>query len=822
MKKYKKVILPLACLTAIQLGGNLGTPILPLDAVISVAAASAQSSPVVLTGERRLAFNTGWQFKLGDVKGAEAVDFDDSSWRSLNVPHDWSIELNFDKNCPGGNGTGYLDGGVGWYRKTFTLPAKADGKKINIDFDGVYMNSEVWINGHYLGKYPYGYSSFQYDMTPYLKTDGSKNVLAVRVENNEPTSRWYSGSGIFRNVWLQVLNPVHIAQWGTVVTTPQVNLNSDKHEATVKTTSQLVNDTDKSQQVVLISKILDKSGKTVARSEKKQLLLANSQADITQNIQLASAELWSPDTPYLYNLTNEIRVDGKIVDKAETPFGVRKIKFDPDTGFWCNGKNIKLHGVCLHHDHGSLGAGWNERAMERELKIMKDMGVNALRSTHNPAVPAYLDMADKMGFFVIDEAFDCWETGKSKNDYSLVFDEWSERDLKAMIARDRNHPSIIMWSLGNEIPNRTYKTAKRLKGYVEELDTTRPVTMGNAGGNYDVDVADILGTVGYNYYEKAYDDDHAKHPDWVIYGSETASAVRSRGIYKLPLNKNFNEGEKDHQCSSYDNSVVPWGKSAEQSWIDDRDRPFVAGQFIWTGFDYIGEPTPYGDDAKSSYFGIVDTCGFPKDIYYFYKSQWTKQPTLHLLPDWNPSEDHSLGKTVPVWAYTNADSVELYLNGKSLGKKDYDPMGKVLHLEWNVPYTPGELKAVAKDKKGKIIATDVVKTSGAPAKLALKPDKKVMKADGKDLIYVEVDVLDKNGNFVPDASTQVDFAVTGGEIAGVDNGDATSFESYRGTSRKAFRGKCLLIVRAHNKGKVSISATTKEGVQGENITVKAN
>jgi beta-galactosidase len=390
----------------------------------------------------------------------------------------------------------------------------------------------------------------------------------------------------------------------------------------------------------------------------------------------------------------------------------------------------------------------------------------------------------------------------------LYFRDWSERDVKSMVERDCNHPSIILWSIGNEIPNRTQATAQRLKKWVQEIDTTRPVTMANAGGNSDTAVADELGAVGYNYYEKAYDADHKAHPDWVIFGSETSSAVRTRGVYHLPTDKNILEAP-DLQCSCYDNSVVPWGKSAEQSWIDDRDRPFVAGQFIWTGFDYIGEPTPYGDNAKSSYFGIVDTCGFPKDIYYFYRSQWTDTPTVHLLPEWN---GHQAGDKVPVWAYTNAHTVDLYLNGKSLGSKTYDPMGKKLHLEWEVPYDQGELKAVASDAQGKVIATDVVRTTGKPAAIVLKPDRSVIHKDGKDLSYVEVDVVDKDGNIVPDADDLIEFTVIGGKIAGVDNGNPISFESYKGHTRKAFHGKCLLVVQSGTDcSEITVAAETNGG-----------
>ena len=803
MKKIGRFILPLVCCSAFNAGIGLNPP----EAACAVARAAAV---VPVQGERRIAFDKDWRFKLGDAGEAQSCSLDDTSWRTLDVPHDWSIELPFNKQSAAGNGGGCLDGGIGWYRKSFTLPASMAGKQILIDFDGVYMNSEVWINGQKLGEHPYGYTSFQYDLTPYLHTDGTANILAVKVNNNQPTSRWYSGSGIERNVWLQVLDPVHIGQWGIFVTTPEIRKAADGSEtAVVNAASTVENSTEKPQQVTLVSTIYDANHQLVTMQKTAQLILAKQSCKFAQAMEIKQVKRWSVDTPVLYQLKSEVFVDGKAADTQDTSFGVRSFRFDPNTGFYLNNQPMKLHGVCLHHDQGSLGAITNRAAMERQLRIMKEMGVNALRTTHNPPAPEFLDLADRMGFVVMDESFDCWETGKSKNDYHLYFKDWAERDIKAMVARDKNHPSIVLWSMGNEIPNRTRATALRLKAAVQSIDTTCPVTMANAGGNFDVDVADELGAVGYNYQEKLYDADHAAHPNWVIFGSETSSAVRTRGVYHLPTWKNILE-HPDKQCSSYDNSVVPWGKSAEQSWIDDRDRPYVAGQFIWTGFDYIGEPTPYGEDAKSSYFGIVDTCGFPKDIYYFYKSQWTKTPTLHLLPDWNAGQKKK-GEVIPVWAYTNAHTVELFLNGVSQGTQTYDPAGKTLHLNWPVAYAPGELKAVGRDAGGRVIAEDVVRTTGPAAAISLKPERKSFQADGKDLLYVEVDVTDKDGNIVPDAEQMLNFTVEGGTIAGVDNGDPMSFESYRAASRRAFHGKCLLIIKTEQVGAVKISARSAAG-----------
>ena len=689
MKTFQKICLPLACLSVLSFGAGSLSP--QSAAVLSVCDAKAAGQAAA----RRVSFDRDWKFFLGDADHPERNVFDDAAWRTLDVPHDWSIELPFDRKSPAGSSGGFLNGGVGWYRKTFSLP-DVGSRKILIDFDGVYMNSSVYINGHLLGTHPYGYTSFQYDLTPYLNPAGTPNVLAVRVENNQPTSRWYSGSGIERNVWLQTLNPVHVAQWGTFVTTPTPKKTENGWDAMADVQTKVANDAAQTKTVKVISKIYGPDQKLVGTAKQTVVLRAGETLPVKQSVAIPDAALWSVDKPQLYKLETSIVENGTVLDATETPFGVRFFSFDANTGFSLNGVPMKMHGVCLHHDQGSLGAITNVRALTRQLQIMKDMGVNAIRTSHNPPTPELLDLADHMGFLVMDEAFDCWEIKKSTNDYHLYFNDWSDRDLASMVERDKNHPSIVIWGIGNEIPERSLKTAKRLRDDVRAIDTTRPVAMANAGGNYDADVADALDLVGYNYYdysgitqkqtnEKVYDNDHAKHPNWKIFGSETSSAIRSRGVYHLPTSlvqpdmAHFDQLKtEDQQCSSFDNTVVPWGATAEKSWIDDRDRPFCFGQFIWTGFDYIGEPTPY-DTSKSSYFGIVDTCGFPKDIYYFYKSQWTQEPLVHLLPSWE-KDRWQAGETVPVWAYTNAKTVELFLNGKSLGIRTYDPKGDTLHF----------------------------------------------------------------------------------------------------------------------------------------------
>ncbi|MFC5449980.1 discoidin domain-containing protein [Paenibacillus aestuarii] len=755
------------------------------------------------TNERRQSFDSSWKFNRGNAVGAEAADFDDSSWRTLDLPHDWSIEQDFNKDSAAGRDAAFLDGGTGWYRKSFTMPSEAAGKKVTITFDGVYMDSTVYINGHVLGNRPNGYISFEYDLTPYLKYNGDKNVIAVKVVNQQPSSRWYSGSGIYRHVWLSITDQVHVGQWGTSITTPQVSDASA--DVNVKTT--VMNETSASKQVTLTTTIRDDQGVSKGVLESQATIAANGKNEYDQTLTVGNPKLWSVEKPVLYTADTEVKVDGGIVDTYHTSFGIRTLKFDSNQGFFLNGQHVKLQGVSMHHDLGALGAAVNTRAMERQLEILKGMGVNAIRTTHNPAAPELLDLYDRMGFVVLEEAFDAWKEPKKAYDYARFFDTWAETDIKDMVRRDKNHPSIIAWSLGNEIPD-TYKpdalaTALNLKNWVKEIDPTRPTTMAipSLDDSNTQKVADILDLVGYNYSEHLYDSQHAAHPNWKIFGSETASAVRSRGVYHLPIDQNVLT-HPDFQTSSYDNSVVPWGRSARDSYLLDANRDFVAGQFIWTGFDYLGEPTPYYVwPAKSSYFGIVDTAGFPKDIYYFYQSRWTSKPMVHLLPHWNWKS----GDTVPVIAYSNADSVELFLNGQSLGVKTFVPGD--LQLEWDVPFTPGTLKAVAK-KNGVEVASDEVKTADEPARVVLKPDRTVIKADGKDLVFIEADVVDANGLLVPNADNLINFNVTGGTIVGVDNGNAASLERYKASSRKAFSGKALVIVQpSTTAGEIVVNAT---------------
>ena len=764
----------------------------------------------IYNGLRGQSFNEGWKFNKGDVSNGQDTSYNDSSWSNVTLPHDWSIYNTFNQNSASGSGGGYLDGGIGWYRKSFTVPSDYAGKKVFIEFDGAYMNSQVWINGTSLGIRPYGYISFEYDLTPYLNIGGN-NVIAVKLNNNLPTSRWYSGSGIYRNVWLTVVEPVHVAYCGMAVTTPTVSSSS----ATANVSTRILNEDSSAKSVSLKTTITDADGNSVASNEAAAVnISAKGNNTFSQDFSISNPHLWSPASPYIYSVQTQVVVDGAVVDTYKSTMGFRYFNFSSTTGFSLNGANMKLNGVCMHHDLGALGAAVNYRAIERELQMMKDMGCNAIRTSHNPADPQFLEICDRIGLIVMEEAFDCWETGKVSNDYHLYFKNWAQTDVQAMVTRDRNHPSIIMWSIGNEIPSATAATATNLRNWVRAIDTTRPVTcgffavsMGDAG---PIAAANVLDLVGYNYFPYTYDGGHSSHPSWKMFGSETSSAVRSRGIYKTPTNKNILT-DSDNQCSSYDNSVVSWGSSAESSYNEINKRNYMAGEFIWTGFDYIGEPTPYGWPAKSSYFGIVDTCGFPKDIYYFYQSKWTTKPMVHILPHWNWSN----GTNVEVWAYSNCDTVELFLNGTSLGSRSVGTSG---HLTWNVPWASGTLRA--KGTKGGTVVYDEVVTAGAASKVLLKPDRTSITADGKDLVYIETDIADASNVTVPTAANSVNFSISGpGVIVGVDNGNSISTEPYKANSRKAFSGKCLVIVQStKNSGTIEVTASSN-GLSAGSVTI---
>ena len=776
-------------------------------------------------------FDKGWHFHLGNVDNGQKASLNDAGWRTLNLPHDWSIEGKFSKDNPATPEGGALPGGIGWYRKTFTVPAASKNKLVYIDFDGVYQKSDVWINGHHLGFRPNGYISFRYELTPYLDF-GGQNTIAVKVDNSvQPNSRWYSGSGIYRNVWLVTTNKVAIDHWGTYVTTPKVNAES----ATVNLKIKVKGERDQ-KFCKLITTVYNSQGKAV-KNFTSTFQIKSNLTEISQDFNITSPQLWSVENPYLYKAVSKLYYIGLVrgepleyLDTYTTPFGIRYFNFDADKGFSLNGKSLKILGVCNHHDLGSLGAAINTRALERQLQMLKAMGCNGIRTSHNPPAPELLDLCDKMGFIVMDEAFDCWEWKKAEFDYHLYFKEWHKRDLEDQILRDRNHPSVMIWSIGNEIPQQSDTSALRLApelaGIVRNLDTTRPITTANNNPdkNNKIIQSGAIDLVGYNYHEFDYAGFHERYPGKKFIATETTSGLETRGHYDMPSDsirvwptrwdKPFTEGNPDNTVSAYDNVRPPWGSTHEATWKVMKKYDFLSGMFIWTGFDYLGEPTPYTWPSRSSFFGIIDLAGFPKDVYYMYQSEWTDKTVLHIFPHWNWTP----GKMVDVWAYYNhADEVELFLNGKSLGVKK--KTGDDLHIMWRVKYEPGTLKAVSR-KDGKLVLSREIHTAGKPAKIELIADRKNIKADGKDLSFITVKILDKDGNLVPDADNLVNFKVTGASIASVDNGDENSHDSFKVNYRKAFNGLALAIVQAKDKaGNVTFTATSK-GLPPATITLK--
>ncbi|GAB1308901.1 beta-galactosidase GalB [Urechidicola sp. KH5] len=793
-------------------------------------------------------FNEGWSFQKGETGSEHLPDFNDSDWRQLNVPHDWAIEGPFDKNHDTRTG-GLPIYGTAWYRKTFTIDKQHQNQQVTITFDGVMNNSEVFVNGQKAGERPFGYIGFEVNITPYIKF-GEENTIAVRVNPKELSARWYPGAGIYRNVYLTIKSPVNVAYSGTYITTPNItSQNADVHiETTIENPNKV------SAEYKIETTILNAEGLQVAQTSSEfnpsENFVINSQLKVENPI------LWDTDNPYLYTVQTKILNGGTAIDNYETNFGIRTIKYSKENGFELNGRQVKFKGVCLHHDLGPLGAAVNYRATERQLEIMKEIGVNAIRTSHNPPSPEQLDLCDKMGILVQVESFDEWAIGKVENGYNKVWDEWHEKDLRDMIKRDRNHPSVVMWSIGNEIREQRNKKGAKVAQHLVDIchdeDPTRPVTAGF--NNYPQSVknglAATLDLVGFNYKPTQYDNVVRNNPDFIVYGAETASTVSSRGVYHLPL-ENY-EKHESLQVTSYDIISPPWAYPPDFETYAQETMPHSLGEFVWTGFDYLGEPTPYngkdnmthgkwGGDwpSRSSYFGIVDLSGFPKDRFYYYQSRWTEEPMVHILPHWN--WENTPHEEIPVYCYTNADEAELFLNGKSLGKKIMGVDKTTLpaefmwwkkpektwdspyRLNWNVNYEPGELKVIAY-KNGKAVAEKTIVTATSPAKLELTPDRKQIAADGSDLSFITVKVVDENGNFCPLANNNIEFEIEGpATIAAVGNGDATSTESFQASHRKAFNGLCLLVVKSEKGkvGEIKIKASS-QGLESTttNITTK--
>ena len=787
-------------------------------------------------------FNAGWEFLLDDGVGSEMPSFDNSDWSEVQVPHDWSIEGEIEQDNPSGHFGGFYPGGVGFYRKTFEYDPAWAGKNISITFDGVMSNSEVWINGHHLGKRPSGYVGFTYDLTPYLSQ--KENLIVVKADNSaQPNSRWYTGAGIYRNVWLNVKHKIAVAQHGTYVVAEDIS----RENASIKIETSIDNTTSKDAEVQVISTILDQAGHEVAKVEGAQFLNGNEQAKIQQQVAITHPSLWSLDTPNMYVLHTKLISGSGVIDEYETPFGVREIRFETESGFWLNGENIKVKGVNNHHDGGPVGAAVPDDVLYRRLKLLKEMGCNAIRTAHNPFSPGFYHMADTMGFLVMDEVFDEWiaswpwvkykDQGKVKHGYHQHFEQWAQQDLADIIIRDRNHPSIFMWSVGNEIPDQCYPEGpERLKPLMEtvhRLDSTRPITAGccfihlaNASG-----FSSLLDVTGYNggggsvFYEK----DKAVYPNRKFIATEIPHSFQTRGYYQtktemrsphqgirvpdLTEEEVFPEFTSRFYSSSYDNSSVRI--SARDSWRRTDSLDYVAGEFRWTGFDYLGESIK-GWPARFFNFGIIDLCGFPKDHFYFYQSQWTSKPMVHILPHWTwPGKE---GTVIPVWAYSNSEEVELYLNGSSLGAQAN--VGKQ-NLSWDVPYEPGELKAIARIQ-GEVVSEQIVKTAGAPTHIEVITDKKAFRADGVSCVHLEVNILDAEGNFVPHAGNMLEFALSGpAKNIGLDNGDPFDLSSTKLNVRRVFNGKALMILQSTGeKGEVEVEIKGK-GLETVRVRLEA-
>lgn len=799
--------------------------------------------------------------------------FDDASWRTLNLPHDWAIEGEFSPINPSGTGGGALPGGIGWYRKHFTLTdlgleADADRKYI-IRFDGVYMNSTVWINGHELGTRPYGYISFEYDLTPYLNFDG-ENLLAVRVDNSDqPNSRWYSGCGIFRNVYVTSVHSTHIVPASTYFTAPVSDLKYS-YNAADGIVVGYVDDAPAGTERCLEVIVTDAEGIVV--SQQKMTVTSSGECSIAEQhclFALDNPTLWSISNPYLYNVRVNLYADAdksNLLDDYNLRLGFRSFRFDPDKGFSLNGVPMKLNGVCNHHDLGCLGSAVNRRALQRQLEIMRGMGVNAIRCSHNPPSVELLDLCDEMGFLVMDEAFDMWRRRKTQRDYARFFDEWHERDLSDLITRDRNHPSIILWSIGNEILEQWHSAdtdgltledanlilnaghevsdmpegethfnsllTRHMCDIVRRYDMSRPITAGcneTSPGNL-LFRSGAIDIIGFNYHERDFDSVPARFPGKPFIVSESVSSLHTRGHYRMPSDHAYiwpSRWDRAHEdstfmCSAYDNCHAPWSSTHERNLSYTEHRDFIAGQFIWTGFDYLGEPTPYGWPARSSYFGIVDLAGFPKDVYWLYKSLWTDDDVLHVFPHWtwnidDVAESRLADGIIDVWAYFNhADEAELFINGVSQGTAT---KGDAFHTAWRVHYEPGELRVITR-KDGRIICEKNLVTAESPHALRLTPDRRTLTADGLDLSFVTVEVVDVNGNLCPWADCRVDFSTTGPcFIAGVDNGLQTSMESFKASFRNTFHGKCLVVLQNDGNAGSSRLTATADGLKSDKVKV---
>jgi beta-galactosidase len=793
----------------------------------------------------RESFDFGWKFRKGDFPDAQQVEFPDSSWKTVALPHDWSIEGPFGEKEPANGAGGYLPTGIGWYRKRFLLPGSYEGKQLTIEFDGVYQNSEVWINGRYLGKHPYGYAPFFYDLTAHI-VFGRENLMAVKVDNSRQTNcRWYSGSGIYRHTWLLSTGRVHVAPWGTFVTATQVS----KDAATLQIKTKVRNDGSNLARAKLNTILLDLDGRPIQQTEASREIAPKAEYEFVQQLNVERPLLWSPKYPNLYRVRSAIREQEQLVDECETPIGIRSAVFDANKGFLLNAERVKLHGVCLHHDGGCVGAAVPERVWERRFETLREMGCNAIRTSHNPYAAEFLDLCDRMGFLVLNEAFDEWKVPKGQigpNGYSNYFDEWYERDVRNFVQRDRNHPSVVLWSAGNEVGDQgTPEGAKTLEALLKVFhteDPTRPVTVGcdhissePASDAARPEFLALLDVVGYNYVdrwrerrEKYYTIDRQAFPQRRFIGTESESMGEIRGDYRRLF--------PSESPAEYLRFLAGRNIDVEQLWRFVGIHDYVSGDFMWTGIDHLGEARW---PMKGSSSGVIDSCGFKKDGFYFYQSQWTEEPVLHVFPHWNWLGKE--GQIVPVTCFTNCDTVELFVNGRSYGVKgfafprlgmedrygSYPARARVirttadLHLTWDALYEPGSLKAVG-TKDGTIVRTAEIFTTGQPASVGLSVDRESIVADQRDVAHLTLEILDDKARVVPTADNEVTVEIEGaGSLLGADNGDPASHEDYKSNRRKAFNGICLAIVQSAGKpGQIRVTASSP-ALRSASVTIVA-
>lgn len=762
-------------------------------------------------------FDFDWKFKLGDFKEAASPGFNDADWRDIQLPHDWSIEMPFDKNMSRGTSMGFMPGGIGWYRKTFDIPGEFKGKKIAILFDGVYHQSDVYINGKPLGFYPYGYIGFEYDLTSYLKF-GQKNIISVRVDHsNFPSSRWYSGSGIYRHVWLNITNPVHVANWGTYVTTPKIT----KEVADIKITTTIENNSTSDKTIVLESEILSDKGEVIRKTISTTNIAKGKKSDVAQSVSVANPLLWSIDKPTLYRLVSLVKIDGQLIDKYETPFGIREVRFDPAKGFFLNGQNIKMKGMNLHQDAGALGTAVPDRSYERRLEILKEYGCNGIRCSHNPPSPEFLSLCDKLGFVVIDESFDKWKSGY----YEKYFDQWWQKDLDAMLRRDRNHPSVVIWSVGNEVSEQNdtsgvgTKRLKMLQDYVHKTEPSRKVMVAIAPGDVKKRIynkngfSETLDIVGYNYQEPWYLSDKKAFPNRLIFGTEV-----------FPYYHGRSESLRDY--------------SPKNPWWDVVSNDFVFGQFLWAGVDYLGESS--GWPSKGWPTCPFDVCMFEKSRAAFHRAVWKENDPMvsiavadqslsidpgkdhwswpHLISHWTFPQYS--GHIIEVQTITNCAQVELWVNGASLGRRNVKDFTNNT-IVWHVPYKAGKIEAKGYNKEVEVAKFEL-NTAGQPSKIVLSTDREFIKPDGQDLSHISVKLVDEKGVIVPTDDRQLTFEVTGsGKLIGLDNGDLRSDEAFKGNKRTTYFGKALAIIQSLRKPgdiKVTVSAT---GLSTAILTLKS-